>query len=230
MILSKANLQVVDITNPDKGIPILDNICCESDGSTIASNGKALLAVSPVTNGVKEGLKKILPDSNNKQMVISSESTKEIIQALKKDTMFDGLLEHCDLDSEGKFTFTDGKRKNSISSRVYPREYFDYKKTFKSVVVDDGITAVLNLKRLLSLLITINKMCPDISGELPVLLEIGKSGDIRIRSINRKTGQKCIGIMKTYKKVIFKELEEIGTPWERELLNKKKKLLKKKKR
>lgn len=49
MLLSRANLQVLDVVLRDKADLVLHQIRVEPDGSTVASDGHVLMAVSPVT-------------------------------------------------------------------------------------------------------------------------------------------------------------------------------------
>lgn len=215
MILSKGNLRIVDITKTDKQIPALDTVHITKEGGTVVTNGMAIICVSPVSKEMKE---KVVLTENCMftDETIASETAKEVLKNMPKDSKFRGILEHCDYAS-GQFELTDGKRNRSISSKTYPREYVDYQNILKSA--HRGITSVrcaVNLKRLLVLLDCIDKVCPDSAKNSAVFLEFTEDNDIFIRAKNQATEQKVLAFMKAYdtQEIEYAKYDE----WESKLL------------
>lgn len=224
MILSKSNLLVVGIVHPDKKIPVLNNVHIERDGSTVARNNKVLIMVSPVLPEVKEKLEAILPETEMNVVTVSSGTINSVLKSLPSDRAFKGLLEHTDLDVEDgvKFTLTDGKRNRSISGKKYARKYISYKEALADALsrINTGVQIVLDLNRLLLLLQTIKKICPDTSKELPVFIEFTNDNDIIIRALNPNNGQRVIALMTSYKGIEGKWLNY--NKWEQTFFKKKK--------
>ena len=202
MIYSKANLLVVDMTKADKGIPALDNVHFCPDGTTVGANGSCVMAVSPVPTEIQE--KVPLDKEESGEVVdiggdtISSETVREVLRGMPKDTMFGGLLEHCS-ESGGSFGLTDGKRSRSISGKAWPREYVDYKGIFKRTLSGVGeIRVVCNLRRLVDVLSVMDKMFPDSSKNLRVFMEFTSENDIVIRVEGVDKRQRGIAVLKSY--------------------------------
>ncbi len=199
MILNKSNLLVSLLA--DKSIPILGNIKILSDGTTIASNGRAILFVEGVPDGTRKSL--TLKESPGKEVILPVEAVSEILKGLPKDNLFKGLLEHVDIaistDGEVEVITTDGKRNRILKFKMYLRKWVDYKEILLLYRKQKKVqTILLNRKRLLGLLETIDKICPDSSGEDVVAIEIGDKGVVTIRGENRRTGQSVFGIMTEY--------------------------------
>jgi hypothetical protein len=198
MILSRGNLLIVDTTRVDKDIPALDAVHIRGDGSTVATNGLAVVTVSPVN----EERRKQCPLDETPSMgdiTIPAETIKDVLKHMPKDSQFRGILEHCDFNL-GKFTFTDGKRKSSLEGKTYPRKYVPYKLIFENAYQAKTETRVaINLKRLLATLETIDTICSNSSKDAIVYLEFTKDNDIIVRSENQITKQRAIAVMSSYK-------------------------------
>ena len=202
MIISKQGLRVVEITTADNKVPVLNNVLIEEDGTCVGSNGKSILMVSPVKQETEDALKNVLNKTEKAQMVVSADTIKQVLKDIPADKQFGGLLEHCDIEKqegECRVRLTDGKRRRSFQGKLYPRKYLPYKKIVQPALSSrDGRKVVLNLKRLLALLSTIEKICPDTTGESPVWVEFTNE-QIIVRGLNNTNGQRVIGIMSTYK-------------------------------
>lgn len=203
MLISRYNLLIHRMTKQDKGIPMLDNVHFEGDGTSIATNGLAVVTVSPVQEKMREQV--ILEDkSDSSDITISSESVKEVLKSLPKDTKYSGILEHCIIENTGsgkaKFRLSDGKRKRSIEIKTYDNEYIGYNKVLQKSYQDNenNVKTAVNLSRLLSVLSTISECCPDTSYQTPVFMEYNSDGNIIFRATNQKNGQQIIAVMKSY--------------------------------
>lgn len=195
MIVSKGNLQVHEIAVLDKAIPALAWVCFTKEGISVAANGKSVLIVTatnaeiarqvPIDNTVVGG-----------DLCIPFETCKEVLRGMPKDVLFKGLLEHVDISREGVFTLTDGIRKRTITAKVYEREWIKWRDIAKRAEAP-GTRCVMNRKRFLKLLETIDAICQD-SEE--VYLQIS-SDVVSVRAMNQRTGQRALGIMNVYKGV-----------------------------
>jgi len=225
VIVGKTNLLVVGVTADDKRIPVLDNVYMAEDGSTVGSNGRVVLLVSPVHEQVRNNVP-IEESYGGGGVAVEAKAVREAIRNMPRDTMFGGLLEHCDIKSfrgdksSTQLITSDGHRKRQLSGRVWPRDYINYKKIVRLAFQNETAgRVVLNLKRMLSLLISINKICADPSGETPIYLEFTNAGTIIVRATNRRMRQDVMGIMVTYTGTEgkWKNLSD----WERGLTSKK---------
>ena len=225
MIISKSSLQVLLVTKNDK-IPVLNNIHIREDGTTIGSNGKTILAVSPVGAEARNTLKDHIGDDPlSSAITVAEETAKDVLKNIPKDTQFKGLLEHCNvkIDPESdrgvEFTMTDGKRPKVIKGKRWMRDYIQYEEVFARVAATrKEMKIVLNRRRLMSLLDAIDKACPDSTGNSPVYIEFSDQNDIVVRSVNYANGQRVMGVMQSYKGIEGQWLEE--GEWERSLCGK----------
>lgn len=203
-ILSKANLQVVTISSAEKAIPALNNLRVESDGTTVAANGRVVLAVSPVKEKTKESViidETQLPEEG---CTVPAETVRDVIKNMPKDTNFGGLLEHCDLsvkDTKGQFLMKDGKKPIKIGGSLYRHEYVKYREILGNALKGTLLSSrvVLNLKRFKSLINALDKVCPDSSGETPAFIEFTPNDDIVVRAVNPTNGQRAVAVMSSYK-------------------------------
>lgn len=193
MILSKGNLQAMHCTA--KNPPILNHVHFTEDGTSVAFDGKMLVAVSPVSDKTRE----VVPLENSVgtgDVTVSVETVKEILKNMPSDKKFNGVLEHCDLDGEGKFTLTDGKRLRSITGKIFSREFLDFRKVFAKAKASPVKQRVaLNRERLTKLLEFLGKVCPDGGNEVPVYLEFTEDGGVLARVEHLVTGQRALGYM-----------------------------------
>jgi len=218
MIYSKANLLVVDMTKADKGIPALDNVHFCADGTTIGANGSCVMAVSPVKEDVRS--KVPIQSSVGCSDTISSETVREVLRGMTRDTMFGGLLEHCD-ESSGKFKLTDGKRERTVAGKVWSREYVDYQRIFERMF--GGVSSnrvVCNLRRLVDVLSCIDRMFPDSSKNSRVFLEFALENNIIIRAENTMRSQRVVAVLKSYSGLEAEWIDE--DDWEKTLTGKNK--------
>lgn len=237
MIVSKQGIMVVYTTKADSKIPVLDNIHIKRDGTTIGCGGKNIIAVSPVSDEVRNKLtdSDILTDSKSAPMTIPASLARELLKDIGADKTFHGLLENCDIKFKGDkcvIHTTDGKRKRTIEGKIYPRDYLEYQELLGPALVhmeeNTGMRIVLNKKRLLHLLECINKIAPDSSDDDYLWVSFTKEGDIVLRGINYATGQRFIACMWAYKQGESKWLEL--SEWEKGFMPERKLPVRKRKR
>jgi len=228
MIFSKQNLWVVDLTKNDKSIPALDNVHFTKEGLTIGTNGMAVIAVGPVHDNMLKHV--IIRHSPLPQdLTISSETVKEVLKNIPRDTKYSGVTEHVDL-SDKSFSLHTGKTggEKKIGIKTYNREYANFQDVFKRAFSKPTeIKTAINLRRFISVLETLDKICPDSAQNSAAFIQFTKDNDLIIRCENPKTKQKAIAVMKSYSGVEsrFPKLED----WERKLSGVRK-LIKKMKR
>ena len=230
MIVSKSSLLAVQVTAKDKDIPALDNVRLEADGTMVGAAGNVVVAVSPVNPKVAAQVP--LDDSGPGAATISAETVRKALKLLTADKTFGGLLEHCDIDVDDDnalFTFTDGKRKHTMKGRLYPYDYIPWRAIIEQALGSKEPTRViLNRARLRLLLETVEKICPDSTGQHPVYLEFTDYGDVICRARNPVTGQRVVATMKNYAFGSSAWLKE--DEWEERLAGKKKKVAKRERR
>ena len=202
MILSKQNLQVVELTKPDKNIPVLDCVNVLEDGTTVAGNGKCFIAVSPVPEKITEKAQKVYGNGKCSRVNVSSTTVREVLKNIPADKQYGGMLEHAEVqssDSKGvRFILYDGARKRNIDGKINPAQYPPFKKLFGSILSKNKTMAVrINVSRFLALVDTMTK-CSGCSGNMSKMdIEFTSDYDIIVGMTNEKTGQECIGIMWT---------------------------------
>ena len=194
MILSRSALSIVELTKPDKDLPALDAVCIYPDGSIAASNGKVVGIVSPCKPEILRNVP--LDDSGplRRNVLLSSNGVYSILKAMIRDTMFKGLLEHCDISVEDdvKITVTDGKRMNTITLNPLMRTGLDYKTEFRglnSVSVSD---VVVNRKRLRNALETMDKVCAYDGSFSPVYISFVSGDRILLKTVHELNGQRLL--------------------------------------
>lgn len=201
MILGKHNLLAHLVSAPDKDIPVLDCLFVESDGSSVAGSRKGIIVVSPVRDDIAEAVP--LKSSPCGSVAIVTETIKDVLKIIPMDKKFNGLLEHVDMretDNGVIFTSTDGKRQKQIAGKVTEHRYTNYKEVFSRVLSQkEGHKIVLNFKRLSVMLDALERICPDSSGKNPLYIEFSEANDIILRCENRRTGQRALGVMWSYK-------------------------------
>lgn len=212
MIFSRANLCAVAITAKDKAIGILNNVFFGRDGTTVGAHSKGIMVVSPVPGETRNRVPlEGVPMQGD--LVIHADSVREVLRNVKKDVKFGGLLEHVDL-CDGRFTYTDGARTHTIAALQYGRRYVDWRADVRGALSGGGVRVVVNRRRLMALLDAMDRACPDSSDEAALFMEVGSV--VTLRALNRKTGQRTIGVMRTYDGAEGEWLED--GPWEHSLM------------
>lgn len=188
-------------------------------GECVAANKNCVIVVSPVPDEVSKGLP--VQDSGKcNENTFSSETAKHLLSAIPVDSMFKGRLEFLDIkeisEYEIQFSLHDGKRKKTIEARKYNGKYIPFQDIVKRVLSkrEGSVKCLLNRARLRILLDVLDKICGDISsGEAPAFIEFCNSGEIIIRGLNQRTGQRALAVMTAYQSEQWLEPDS----WEKEL-------------
>lgn len=225
-ILSKSNLSIVDVAKHAKDIPALANLHVTCDGTTVAANGKTVLVVGPVSAQARKAWpveEQPLPVD----VTIPMGTVREVMRGMPKDTQFHGLLEHCDLragtDEESvRFVSVDTEgRERGVKGRRYGRGYVRWREIVQRRLdeADDGQRVILNLSRFASLLRAVEKAVDDSSGTSVAYVQFSREGDVAVRAVNPRNGQRVVGVlMAEYKQTAAAWLPE--GEWEQGLRRK----------
>lgn len=205
MIVGKGNLQVLHVAGKDKDVESLDNMHICEDGSTVGCAGNIVFAMSPVRLQVKEKLKQLTETPLRKGVTLGIDFVKKLIKNMPRDSMFKGILEHCDIEDMGgpnvKATFHDGQSPFSIKGKKYKGTYAPFKKILQRILGNKDVNSkkiIINRSRLILLLEAFAKT-GSVGDQDIVFLEFTKGDDIILRGVNEKTGQRLLATMKTYK-------------------------------
>lgn len=203
MLLSKANLEVIKVASGNTEDVGINCIRVNIDGSTVATNGKVIMAVSPVDPTrihFPDVGEQVEPANYSASGIgIPLETVEKILKNIPKDKR--PALQHVALckDRESrkvKFTTTDMTHEQSLS--VYPKNdpFPEWEGIFARIRGENGIKLCLNRKDLIELLVAMEAASPDRGGTSPVWIEISPEGKgMVIRCENRETGQRAIGVM-----------------------------------
>ena len=204
MIVSKAALQAAGLCAADKDVPALSVVQIEPDGTVLAANGKAIIAVAPVSGAVREAVP--LPDKEplGETVVLSVETARELARAIGRDSQFKGLLEHVALRivEPGKpgvlATIIDGKRKTeTVLRRIRSEGLPGWRDQFRDAMDGHPGTGpwIVNRLRLRAVVETIEKVCPYSGDFSPVFWLLREDGTALVRVENELTGQRAVVVL-----------------------------------
>ena len=221
MILSKAALQLVTLTTPDKDVPILDCVCIEPSGIVVACNRNVTAAVLPLTDSTLKSIP--LTDSGKlySPVVLTADTVGKILRMMPKDNLFKGLLEYCDLqkkldkDRNGfltgadsnsyTVTTTDGRQTHSMQVQSVRLRFLDYRAEFRKalhlhsagpVSMQFAGKVIANRKRFKAFVECFEKVCAYDGNFSPVWMDFSSSSAYVVaRSVNELTGQQLTAIM-----------------------------------
>lgn len=205
MIVSRDSLNAVMISRADDKIPILDNLHINEDGYVVGCNGRAVIAIEPVSDDKMSELGDVLEGSLMKKPVtIKSSSIRKVLKNIERDKTFNGLLDHYDVNEKGVVQYSDGVDLYEEKTELWDQAYIPYTDIiyrFNEGEVEGALT--INRKRLISLLTAMDKACPDSGGLADigvVFIKTGQGSALTMTTENMKTGQKCLGIIETDRK------------------------------
>jgi hypothetical protein len=224
-LYTKYNLAVADVANRDAKDVALHRVHLAADGSTVASNGRALMAVSPASKTKSKSFPE-LDEGNAEPPEEGVGLTLEDVRQLKRNFPTDKRpsLQYAQMTrcSPAKnpttvaLMTTDGKRHQMI--KVQPaRGKFPKWEGILAKARQKATRARVCVDRmsLVKLLQAIDRASPDAGGYNPVFIEIGGPEDaIVARSHNYESGQTVIGMVTPLAVVDW--LEE--SSWEKETL------------
>jgi hypothetical protein len=204
MIYSRGNLAVSRVASQDELESQLNCVFLDEDGSTVACNGRAIMAVGPVDEDrirfpdVGEQTK-----PGEEGICVPLDLIGDALKNLPRTqhlTLQHAALTEANNPTEIEFTCTDTHKKRRVSGFPKTEGYIQWRDIFQDLRGDEPCARVcINRAALIQLLAAIDEACPDRGGEAPLYLEIHPKGrGIILRSISRETNQKAVAGVKAY--------------------------------
>lgn len=196
MITNRTALLVCRVISKDKKQSQLAKVHIRADGTTIALNGRAVLAVEGVS---KERQEKVPFEGSgtdlNRAVTLPLDLVEKILKGIPIDKQFDGQLELLHINKgkkEGDLIITthDGKGEKRLKGTSSNRKYVDYKGIIDMLYFKKKIVArvILDRRRVMDLLAAMDKIC----GDAPTYCEITENNDMFLRSFSADTEQRVV--------------------------------------
>jgi len=206
MIVTKSSLLAVGIVKRDKDLPKLDNVVFEPDGTVVACARNVVIAVSPPDYS-KASEAPVVQTLLDRRIIVPAEYVRAVVKEVKTDKTFGGLTEYVDVyscaaagNNEALFTWIRDGESQSLRADLYDGEYIPYRDIFKRSLTNPRMTPVrvkMYRARLKTLCDTLDKIAPN-DTEAPVYIEFAMNGDMIMRAVNRRTGQRVVAVMTHY--------------------------------
>ena len=202
MKLSKANLLARKVAGKDRSDPVLNQLWVESDGTTVASNGNAMMAVEPVGE-----VPSTLPEFEDEVSIgekgcgLPVKLVDEALRNMPKGNL--GLelgyavVTGYDEDKNAvKLTTTDLNLNRSVEGRASRKRFPEWRKVLKDAREGEVQKTCVDRKALRGLLDAIDAACPDSENAVFVEFYPGATGGgIILRAVSAETGQHVVGYM-----------------------------------
>lgn len=206
MIFSKANLHVASVASRDEFDRGLHGVQFEPDGSTVAGNGRMMMAVGPADSEraafPPAACDQMQPGDHGTLMPLATvdkairQMPKEKRAALQyvamsrvRDPARVGLTS---VDSKGDPT--------TIASLPRTERFPAWREAFRRLMGRQRVRVCLNRKDLQDLLRAMEAAAPNMGDANPVFLEVSSDGGgVIARCVNHLTRQRCIGAIGAYK-------------------------------
>lgn len=211
MILSNANLCVVQIALRDKSDPVLHQVRVEPDGTTVASDGSSFMVVSPVLERPPA-----LPDFDGEdeaqEQVVREEGiglVPEVATQAKRDIPKGALgielgfavLTKCGegRQASAELTTTNLNRNLKVEGKKAKRRFPEWRQPLREGRSGTGTDAharrvCVNRKALIRLLNAIDSAAPDPENLVFIEIPEGDSTGMVLRARNVVTGQSVVGL------------------------------------
>jgi len=198
MIVNRDQLTMQSVVGDDGTLQL------NRDRSAVATNKKVYLVCEGVPGGIREQVPLEEGELGDERVAVSPETVREMLKNVPRDRRFGGLLEHIDVRASATdvtFESTDGKRKTRKTAKRSDREVNSAPAT--KLILDtfgrkDVTVMCLNLSRFIDLIAAMDSISDDSSGESPVWVAVSPDGDIALRTVKWKTGQRVLGYMHSY--------------------------------
>lgn len=197
MLFSKANLMVGGVAAKDAKDP-LHCIRLNPDGSTVAANGKVVMAVGPMERkrvhfpSVGE---EVTPEGSG--VSIPLDLLDKVVKNLPKDKRTDlqnAVMTYCAEPGKVELTTSDTRHTQRIAGFPNKGGFPEWRGSLRKLRGSGGTKICVNRKTLLELLTALEEACPDKGDENQMYIEINpESTGMVLRCVNRETGQRAIG-------------------------------------
>jgi len=202
MKLSKANLLARKVAGKDKSDPVLNQLWVEPDGTTVASNGNAMMAV--------EGVSKVpstLPDFEDEADVgadgcgLPVRLVDETLRNMPKGSLglelgYAVVTGYDDGKGSVKLTTTDLNLHRTVEGRLSRKRFPEWRGVLRNARKGEAHKVCVDRKALRGLLDAIDAACPD--SENAVFIEYypgATGGGMVLRAVSAETGQHVVGYM-----------------------------------
>ena len=200
MYFSKANLIVNEVASSDMQQGIITGVHIDGDGSTVATDGGSMLAVSPVAV-VPGHFPEVGPMASvgASGVTVDAEIAKQAIKDMPKDVVMQYAAMTESVVGETEFTTIGKRKRQSVSGAPMLGKYPQWRDMVRGARERATVTKVaVNRRKLAALLKVMDAACPDPSGDNVVFMELGGTNDmVVLRSINYQTGQHACGLLAT---------------------------------
>lgn len=200
MIFSKANLMVGDVASRSELDRVLNCIRLNRDGSTVASNGKVIMAVGPLEEGRVH-----FPDVGPlttpppEGVSVPLDLLDKVVKNLPKTFQNVAMTQSRD-PKKIQLTVTDTRQEQHIAGYPKIEPFPAWQAMLRKVRGEGGTRVCVNRKTLIDTLQALEAACPDKGGENPVFIEINpESTGLLLRCVNRETQQRAIAGLTAYK-------------------------------
>ena len=223
MLFSKANLMVSQVASTDEHAIYTNCVHLNPDGSTVATDGNVMMAVSPlnvealhIQFPLPRGAVHTTP-AHSKGTSVTLELIERAIKNLPKDKRTS--LQNVAMiqpKEEGKVALLTAHMQGSETIERNPRreEFPPWMSLFQKLRGNSGTKVCVNRQSLIHLLQAMEEACPDKGGQNPIYLEIDSAGSgIVLRAENAETQQRAIGCITRYNLKPGQWLP--ADPWER---------------
>lgn len=197
MLLGRANLFVSGVASRDSKDTALSQVHLEPDGTTVASNGRAVLAVEGVDRESIHwpSMSEAEPGEEGVGLPLSivSQALKNM-PADKRTSLQNAALTRC--DNLVELTTLDMEKEQSVVGRAVSSRFPEW----KGVLQDAGRKAkrarvCISRRDLMGILSAIDKACEG-GPDSPVFIELGGEKDaVVLRGLNYATGQHVAGMI-----------------------------------
>ncbi|MBW7990024.1 MAG: hypothetical protein FVQ84_08425 [Planctomycetes bacterium] len=204
MLFSKSNLMVKNAASKSKKDAQLNCVHFAQDGTTVASNGKTIMAVGPIDmdrTAFPENIKRVEADELGENGVsVPVDLVETAIRNLPRDKRVgiqNVAMTECN-ERMVEFTSIDTRKRQRVASRPVVETFPKWKEVFKEVKskAKSGKICV-SRKDLISLLTAIDQSCDD--GSDAVFIEFGGMDDgILLRCLNSMSNQHVLGVVLPY--------------------------------
>ncbi len=198
MIYSRASLAVVDAASTDPRRRALNSVHLAEDGSTVAADGRTLVAVSPVREKdahfpIEEHAS---PPSGGTcvDLDIVVQATKNLPRDRRPITQF-AALTRC--DDQVEFTTTDLRKTQRVGAAPVRDLFPNWRKALAHALRRAKKTRIcVDRKRLQALLKTLDAAAGEGDVDSPVFIEVGEEKDaLVLRAESPNTGQRIVAML-----------------------------------
>lgn len=217
MLLSKANIAVEGIAATTDADPELSCVHIAGDGTTVAANGRMMMAVEPVAEGsffpIEERAE--LPDEGVSVPLHLIAQLRKILPRDKRPVMQQAAVTECD-GEKIEMTTISKTEERKVAGRLLSQQFPRWREVFADSRRQARRTRIcVSRKDLIQMLEAHDKASFDPSKKNVVFMEIGGEHDpILLRSVNLSTGQHAVGIVNPIDTGGMWISED---PWEKEL-------------